>query len=86
MTFLSLPIINDELFENAEFIASFDSGFLGLAKYNDLNVHPVDNIITPQWDSFDKIRYSEMLFNRTEDFKPDIRPIRTDPGLLQRCQ
>ncbi|PAV18000.1 alpha beta-hydrolase [Pyrrhoderma noxium] len=82
----NLPIINDELFENAEFIASFDSGFLGLAKYNDLNVHPVDNVITPQWDSFDKIRYSEMLFNRTEDFKPDIHPIRTDPGLLQRCQ
>lgn len=27
-----------------------------------------------------------MLFNETEDAQVDIRPVKTDPALLQRCE
>lgn len=77
-------------FMNVEFSASFDGGFLGFAKTDDPNTHPVANIITPSWEAFGGLSasegHTEMLFNRTEDLQPDIRPITTDPALLARCE
>ncbi|KAH8113825.1 cephalosporin esterase [Phellopilus nigrolimitatus] len=71
-------------FKNAQFSASFAGGFLGFVKSLDPNEHPVANIITPNWDLYVDGQ-TEMLFNRTEGFRPDIRPIKTDPNLLERC-
>ena len=43
------------------------------------------NDVIPAWKPFNHGR-TEMLFNRTGDFRPDVRPIRTDPELLRRCR
>ncbi|KAI0685456.1 cephalosporin esterase [Cytidiella melzeri] len=71
-------------FTNVQFDASFAGAFTAFAKFGDVNRHPVPQVITPQWDMF-RGRNTEMLFNRTEDYKPDIRAFSTDPGLLERC-
>ena len=77
-------------FKNAQFSASFDGGFLGLAKADDPNTRVVDNIITPNWVPFGGIGgdkgHTEMLFNKTEDSQPDIRSFTTDSGLITRCE
>ncbi|KAI0094265.1 cephalosporin esterase [Irpex rosettiformis] len=73
-----------EVFSNPEFTASFAGAIAGFAKFGDPNVHPVSGIITPHWKPFSD-GHSEMLFNRTEDFQPDIRSITTDQALLERC-
>ena len=57
---------------------------MAFVKFGNPNVHPVGDDITPIWDLFDNGNV-EMLFNRTEDFQPDIRSFTTDPALLQRC-
>ena len=81
LVFTSTPAFN-----NPQFLASFAGGFLGVVRSFDPNVHPpIPNVITPHWDTFN-IGHTEMLFNRTEDFQADIRPIKTDPALLQRCE
>lgn len=69
---------------NVQFSASFAGAFLGLVKSDDPNIHPVTDDITPAWNTFSQGN-TEMLFNRTDDFQPDIRPITTDPALLERC-
>ncbi|KAI0782410.1 cephalosporin esterase [Irpex lacteus] len=71
-------------FANPEFDASFPGAIMGFVKFGNPNHHPVPDIITPLWESY-KDNDTEMLFNRTEDFQPDIRPISTDPALLERC-
>ncbi|KAI0688126.1 cephalosporin esterase [Cytidiella melzeri] len=72
-------------YPNPQFHASFAGAFMGFGKFGDPNVHPVPQIITPEWKLYEH-RNTEMLFNRTEDFKPDIRAITTDPALLKRCE
>ena len=71
-------------FNNTQFDASFPAAFTGFAKFGTPNVHPVPNVITPQWNTYN-ISDTEMLFNMTEDGQPDIRPFKTDSGLLERC-
>jgi hypothetical protein len=71
-------------FANAQFDASFPAAFTAFAKSGDPNVHPVPNVITPSWSTYN-ISNTEMLFNMTEDGQPDIRPVRTDSRLLERC-
>ena len=71
-------------FNNTEFDASFPAVFTGFAKFGDPNAHPVPNVITPEWGVYNDGN-TEMLFNMTEDAQPDIRPIETDGGLLERC-
>ncbi|KLO13416.1 cephalosporin esterase [Schizopora paradoxa] len=72
-------------FANPQFDASFAGAFLGFAKFGDPNRHPVSTIITPEWPLFTAERPTEMLFNRTESFQPEINTFETDPGLLSRC-
>ena len=73
-------------FANPEFDASFAGAFTAFAKFNgNPNIHPVPDVITPHWDLYTDGDF-EMLFNRTEDFQPDIRPVKTDPALLNRCE
>lgn len=73
-------------FANPQFDASFAGAFTAFAKFNgNPNIHPVPEVITPQWNPYTD-GDTEMLFNRTEDFQPDIRPIKTDSALLERCE
>ena len=72
-------------FANSQFDTSFAGAFTAFAKFGDPNTHPVSNVITPNWNLYNP-NNTEMLFNRTEDFQPDIRPITTDSALLQRCE
>ncbi|KAI0094263.1 cephalosporin esterase [Irpex rosettiformis] len=72
-------------FSNPQFDASFAGAFTAFAKSGDPNKHPVSRIMTPEWNTFSQ-NSTEMLFNRTEDFRPDIRPISTDSDLLKRCE
>ncbi|KAI0782412.1 cephalosporin esterase [Irpex lacteus] len=78
------PNGNPPAFPNPQFDASFAGAITGFAKSGDPNVHPVPEVITPRWRQF-KGANTEMLFNRTEDFQPDIRAVTTDTALLQRC-
>ncbi|KAI0782411.1 cephalosporin esterase [Irpex lacteus] len=71
-------------FPNPEFVASFAGAMAGFAKFGDPNVHPVPGIITPHWYTYAD-NHTEMLFNRTEDAKPEIRPINTENAMLERC-
>ena len=74
-------------FPNPQFDASFAGAFTGVVKFGDPNFHPVPNVITPEWPVFRAGHPGiEMLFNRTEDFQPDIRTFTTDPKLLARCE
>lgn len=81
MSFISLGA---PPFVNAQFAASFAGSFLGFVKFDDPSIHPVANDTTPVWSTYDQ-NHTEMLFNRTEDLQPDIRPITTGPRLLERC-
>ncbi|KAI0347662.1 cephalosporin esterase [Trametopsis cervina] len=78
------PNGNAPAFPNVAFDASFAGAFTAFAKSGDPNVHPVSTVITPTWNLFNNSN-TEMLFNRTEDFQPDIRATTTDPALLERC-
>ncbi|KAI0094264.1 cephalosporin esterase [Irpex rosettiformis] len=71
-------------FSNPEFDASFPGAIMGFVKFGNPNRHPVPDIITPPWATY-HVNHTEMLFNRTEDFQPDIRPISTDRALMERC-
>ncbi len=74
-------------FVNPVFDESFAGAFTGVIKFGDPNVHPIKTIITPEWPEFKSGEPGvEMLFNRTEDFQPDIHLISTDPKLLARCE
>jgi len=74
-------------FVNPVFDASFAGAFTGVIKFGDPNVHPIKTIITPEWPEFKSGEPGvEMLFNRTEDFQPNIHSITTDPKLLARCE
>lgn len=73
-------------YNNSAFDASFAGAFTCVVKSGNPNVHPVPAIITPPWPEWTTGNPIEMLFNRTEDFEPNIRTISTDPKLLTRCE
>lgn len=80
-------IEDDPFYNNTIFSASFDGGFLGFVKFDDPNKHTLPESKLPEWDVYDEYgSKTEMLFNRTTDFQPDIRPISTDSELLDRCE
>lgn len=84
--YMARSLIIAPAFDNAQFYASFAGGFLGVVRSFDPNIHPpVPNIITPHWNTFSS-GHTEMLFNKTEDTQVDIRPVKTDRALLQRCE
>ena len=72
-------------FDNPEFDASFAGAFMGFVKSMDPNVHPVKDVITPEW-ALHIEGNTEMLFNKTESNEPNIHPFSTDPQLLERCK
>ncbi|KAF7980336.1 hypothetical protein HWV62_38761 [Athelia sp. TMB] len=69
---------------NTEFIASLSGSFLDVVA----SLNPNDKVntedTTPMWNLWSD-GYTEMIFNRTANDEPDIRPTATDFGLLKRC-
>ncbi|KAF5343387.1 hypothetical protein D9758_015614 [Tetrapyrgos nigripes] len=87
-SFTSLSRPSPPLFQNPAFQKAFSQSFLAFATSKDSN--PNDKFdptsILPQWPLWDSRNTSEMLFNRTEDFQPVIKAMKSDEGLLDRCR
>ena len=45
---------------------------------------PTSDVTPGDWEMWKGV--NEMLFNVTEDGEPDIRLVRTESGLLDRCE
>ncbi|KAL0956172.1 hypothetical protein HGRIS_002332 [Hohenbuehelia grisea] len=72
-------------FNNQQFSNAFTHAFLNFAKTLDPNPPNGSLDITPNWRQYSTSQPIEMLFNRTEDYQPDVRPILSDPAMLRRC-
>ncbi|KAJ7885112.1 Alpha/Beta hydrolase protein [Mycena olivaceomarginata] len=72
-------------FNNPTFIDAFAQTFTSFAIALDPNVKVDPTTITPPWQRWE-VEHTEMLFNKTADGLPVVRPFRTDDALLARCQ
>ncbi|KAJ3887754.1 Alpha/Beta hydrolase protein [Lentinula edodes] len=70
-------------FPNPEFLAAFQGAFMSFVVSQDPN-DKIYTTITPSWNLYSKGN-TEMIFNRTVDYQPDIHVSSTDNGLLERC-
>ncbi|KAJ3526789.1 hypothetical protein NMY22_g10029 [Coprinellus aureogranulatus] len=68
-----------------DFDRAFSESFPNFVLTGDPNIKVESNILPP-WRKWTSLRGSrvEMVFNRTEDFMPDIRESETDEALLRR--
>ncbi|KAH7928321.1 alpha/beta-hydrolase [Leucogyrophana mollusca] len=71
-------------YNNTQFLTAFDETFMSFAMYHNPNIKFDPTNITPYWNEY-YIGQSEMLFNTTEAFVPEVVPVTTDQGLLDRC-
>ncbi|KAF7973265.1 hypothetical protein HWV62_15697 [Athelia sp. TMB] len=69
---------------NTEFIASFSGSFLDVVAPLTPNDKVNTEDTTPMWNLWSD-GHTEMIFNRTANDGPDVRPTATDFGLLKRC-
>ncbi|KAF8824920.1 hypothetical protein HHX47_DHR7000404, partial [Lentinula edodes] len=70
-------------FPNPDFLAAFQGTFMSFVVSQDPN-DKIYTTITPSWNLYSKGN-TEMIFNRTVDYQPDIHVNSTDSGLLERC-
>ncbi|KAJ3921731.1 Alpha/Beta hydrolase protein [Lentinula edodes] len=70
-------------FPNPDFLAAFQGAFMSFVVSQDPN-DKIYTTITPSWNLYSKGN-TEMIFNRTVDYQPDIHVNSTDSGLLERC-
>ncbi|KAJ3732159.1 Alpha/Beta hydrolase protein [Lentinula guzmanii] len=77
------PSIGVPPFPNPDFLAAFQGGFMSFVVSQDPN-DKIDTTITPSWNLYSEDN-TEMIFNQTTDYQPDIHINSTDSGLLQRC-
>ncbi|KAJ3852551.1 Alpha/Beta hydrolase protein [Lentinula lateritia] len=70
-------------FPNPDFLAAFQGTFMSFVVSQDPN-DKIYTTITPSWNLYSKGN-TEMIFNRTVDYRPDIHVNSTDNGLLERC-
>ncbi|KAJ7499547.1 Alpha/Beta hydrolase protein [Mycena latifolia] len=71
-------------FNNTAFVNAFAQIFTAFAMELDPNMK-VSATIMPPWKRWD-IEHTEMLFNKTEDGIPVVKPFETSDDLLVRCQ
>ncbi|KAK7017378.1 carboxylic ester hydrolase, partial [Favolaschia claudopus] len=71
-------------YNNTAFIDAFSQSFTSFAISLDPNVK-VTQTITPRWNRW-SAGHTEMLFNKTESDVPDVRSLKTDDALLERCR
>ncbi len=51
-----------------------------------MSLNPNDaTVVTPNWNSWDH-GFTEMMFNKTKDDEPVVRPFVADKGLSERCE
>ncbi|KAJ3934689.1 MAG: Alpha/Beta hydrolase protein [Lentinula lateritia] len=71
-------------FPNPAFLAAFQGAFMSFVVSQDPN-DKIYTTITPSWNLYSEGN-TEMIFNRTVDYQPDIHVSSTDNGLLERCK
>ncbi|KAH7906752.1 Alpha/Beta hydrolase protein [Hygrophoropsis aurantiaca] len=71
-------------YNNTQFRTAFDDIFMAFAMHNNPNAKYDPTDITPYWNEY-YIGQSEMLFNETVAGVPEVVPVTTDQGLLDRC-
>ncbi|KAF9499971.1 hypothetical protein BDN71DRAFT_1382855, partial [Pleurotus eryngii] len=69
---------------NTAFATSFVQSFFNVARFMDPNHKFGKSNVTPPWPRF-LLGNTEMLLNRIEGRRQDIRPVGTDSKPLQRC-
>ncbi|KAG6830003.1 hypothetical protein H0H92_002694 [Tricholoma furcatifolium] len=77
------PSYEPPAYDDPRFIAAFSHTFTDFALTHNPN-NKSSPTITPMWGAWAGQR--EMLFNKTRTNVPDIRIVKTSPGLLERCQ
>ncbi|THU97588.1 alpha/beta-hydrolase [Dendrothele bispora CBS 962.96] len=88
--FTSLNRSSPPVYNNTDFDKAFSQSFLAFATSEELNPNDkIDENILPEWPLWNGSAVNdmpqEMLFNRTEDFKPVVQVFVTDEDLLRRC-
>ncbi|KAJ7275805.1 alpha beta-hydrolase [Mycena rebaudengoi] len=84
-----VPLLDFPVFNNTQFINAFAQSFTAFAISLDPNVKIDPDSITPRWDQY-KSYYdggcTEMVFNKTEGDVPDVRAVKTQRNVLERCE
>ncbi|THU80318.1 alpha/beta-hydrolase [Dendrothele bispora CBS 962.96] len=88
--FTSLNRSSPPVYNNTDFDKAFPQSFLAFATSEELDPNDkFDENILPEWPLWNGSAVNdmpqEMLFNRTEDFKPVVQVFETDEDLLRRC-
>ncbi|THV05688.1 alpha/beta-hydrolase [Dendrothele bispora CBS 962.96] len=86
--FSSLDRPSPPVYNNTDFDKAFSQSFLAFATSEELDPNnKIEENILPEWPLWNgsAVNDQEMLFNRTEDFKPVIEVFGTDEELLRRC-
>ncbi|KAJ7163554.1 Alpha/Beta hydrolase protein [Mycena crocata] len=79
-----VPLLDFPVFNNTAFIDAFAQTFISFAISLDPNVK-VSQTITPKWNRWAQGK-TEMRFNKTEGDEPDVRAVKTQDKLLERCK
>ncbi|KAJ7470972.1 Alpha/Beta hydrolase protein [Mycena latifolia] len=82
---IDFPEFASPIFENTNFINAFVDSFISFAISLDPNIKVDRHTITPTWNKWD-VGKTEMLFNKTDDDVPIVRPVKTSDALLERCR
>ncbi|THU87356.1 alpha/beta-hydrolase [Dendrothele bispora CBS 962.96] len=88
--FTSLNRSSPPVYNNTDFDKAFSQSFLAFATSEELDPNDkFDENILPEWPLWNGSAVNdmpqEMMFNRTEDFKPVVQVFETDENLLRRC-
>jgi len=70
-------------FNNSDFLSAFQGAFFSFIVSLDPN-HKIYPTITPAWDVYSEGKM-EMIFNQTVNDIPNVHPITTNDGLIERC-
>ncbi|KAK6996810.1 carboxylic ester hydrolase [Favolaschia claudopus] len=79
------PNVVGTLYNNTAFIDAFAQSFTSFAISLDPNIKVDPTTITPAWNKWEA-GHTEMLFNKTEQDVPVVKPVMTDETLLNRCR
>ncbi|KAJ7470971.1 Alpha/Beta hydrolase protein [Mycena latifolia] len=79
------PSLAFPTFNNTAFVNAFAQSFTSFAISLDPNIKVDPQTITPPWSKWDAGKI-EMLFNKTDEEVPIVRPLKTSDALLERCQ
>ncbi|TRM70559.1 cephalosporin esterase [Schizophyllum amplum] len=72
-------------YDNELFARAFVGSFIDFILNKDFDV-PASSSITPAWAAWEAESQIEMLFSRTANYQPLVRPVKTDDALMERCR